>query len=520
VLQLKTPRKTLALLFLCLLAPSIWMMAAVPPLWRDSDGYHQLIEDPRLTTFWGFGPAYGYLAKIPVFLVGLVEHWVTGAPMFPALSDASIGALIFTQHLALALAACAFVCAVAQVFWVRLGVALAWASNPVFYTFAHSVGSESMSVIVVILFVTQSLRVMRARHESSWRQWLLFGIALLGCLLSRQINGLLIFLLPAASLLEWVSLRMAQSYGRGASSAVLRRLVLSLAIGIPTVVTNSALIQDLARKTKLRPHSRFGATFVWRLGFLTTMTPPDRQALLRAAANHAGSHDARRLLDLVELTCNDGSFTTAAFTERALILFPAEGPAGPWVRYDRAFNQMAFAFLLPPKRELIEAATTDFAAAAAMPVSDVSDYLFATTAYYFEHQDEMSRCAGLATFRYWDAETLKRLPRHFPYFHLWRGLNYHGGLLLWALGLAAFVVVAWRKNANVAGVAGFAIALVAVGAITVAANCLLTELLPRYGLPMWQLLLLSFFLLLANTAELLITPRGGEVRRAADRSEP
>ena len=110
----------------------------------------------------------------------------------------------------------------------------------------------------------------------------------------------------------------------------------------------------------------------------------------------------------------------------------------PWEKLDVALNQMAFAFLLPPTPEHLHAARADFVAALRMPVTDISDWLFDTTAYFFEHKDEMSACAGLVTFRDASAETINRIPSQHLYFRLWRGLTYNKALVIWSVSLLVF----------------------------------------------------------------------------------
>ena len=178
---------------------------------------------------------------------------------------------------------------------------------------------------------------------------------------------------------------------------------------------------------------------------------------------------------------------------------------------------MAYAFLLPPTPEHLQAARTDFITALEMPVTEISSVLFETTAYYFEHKDQMPACAELATFRGTSAETINQIPIQHVYFQLWKGLTYDKAFVIWFASLVAVVVVArWRK-VSVGPMIAFGIALTAIGLPMVASACLLTELIPRYVLPMWQLLLLSFCILAGGTADLLA--RGGAAAGSAPNSK-
>jgi hypothetical protein len=507
-------------LLLCLFAPSAWMIATIPPLWRDVDAYNQLTRDPLITTFWGHAPAYSYVAKVPLFLGEQVERWrgiVSASPEsgLSLLTDTGVGLLIILQHLALCGAAFYFILTISKFLWIRLALAAAWASNALFYTFAHCVGSETLSVIVLVLVVAKGFRLIRSRAEPRWTDWYLFAIGLCLCLLSRHVNLWLILLLPAAFLLSWafhrgffVSGDRIMGCRRRLGTRHLRQAVISLAIGIACVAIANSLTHRLARKSKLHPHSRIGYTFLWRLQFLKTQPPPARVALLQRVAARTHSKEARQLVTLLGQMHQEGIDPAArAFTQRAIpLLFPLETQV-PWGKLDLALNQMAFAFLLPPTPEHLHAARADFIATLKMPVTDISDWLFVTTAYFFEHKDEMSSCAGLVTFRDASAETINRIPFQHVYFHLWRGLTYNKVLVIWFINLLALAILARRKEANVAAICAYGIALVTVGLLIAVTNVLLSEFLPRYALPMWQLLLLSLHVFVGTTADLFATSR-------------
>ena len=140
-----------------------------------------------------------------------------------------------------------------------------------------------------------------------------------------------------------------------------------------------------------------------------------------------------------------------------------------------------------------------------MPITDITDHLFEMTTYFFQHRDEMPGCTGLVTFRDYNAETLMQLPSRFSYFHLWRRLTYNHASIIWIASLLTCIGVARRKNISVAPVIAFGVALAVTGTLMVAITCLLGEWLPRYALPMWQLLILSSYLFLGRIADLLLS---------------
>ena len=422
--------------------------------------------------------------------------------------------LIISQHLALGAASFYFISSISMFFWVRLALTLAWASNALFYTFAHCVGSETLSMIFVILLAAQAIRLMRAGREAHWIEWYIFAGALLGCILSRHLNLCLVALLPIALLLSWsqkrasgllASNKVRRDSLRGSATDYLRQATIAIAIGIACLAVAHFTVKGVAQKTRLHPHSRIGFTFLWRLRFLETLSPEARMALLQKAMARAHSVDARKLLTLLEQMQAEGVDLQnwKPFMERAIQLF-----GGPlhWEQLDAALNQMAFAFLIPPAPQLFDIGRTDFLAALKTPSTEVSSYLFDTTAYYFEHKSEMAACGNLATFRNTNADKIAALPAQHLYLHFWNGVNYNKAFVLWIIALIGFVLLSrWQRN-DASGTIALGITLPFLGLVMFASTCLLTDDQPRFRLPMWQLLLLSFFLLAGKAADLVIFP--------------
>lgn len=495
------------------------MIATVPPLWRDVDAYVQLTESPFLVTFWGHAPAYSYVAKIPLLAGEQWERWggnavANRAPdsSQPGLTDTGIWLLIVAQHLALASALFCFIRAVSHVFWVRLALALAWASNALFYTYAHCLGSETLGLILIVVLATKGLYLIQDRREPGWTDWYLIAGVLSLCIFSRDLNLGLIALLPAAFLLSWVWNRVSAFFTAGESergslrdlgSRYLRHAVVAMAIGIACIPLTSYLKKDLARKTRMHPHSRIGFTFLWRLNFLDNLSPEARAVLLRKVAARAHSSKAREIIALLEqMHAEKADMSSGPFMQRAILLF--NGPQ--WEELDRALNEIAFAFLLPPTPEHWQVTKNDLVYALTLPATEIASYLFATTAFYFEHKDQMPLATKLVTFRGTTADQITSIPSQHPYFRLWRGLGYNKVFVVWVLAFAAFVFTARRKGIELRTTAAYGIALTTVGLLICATACLLHECEPRFALSMWQMLLLSLYLLLGKTGDLLASP--------------
>lgn len=467
------------------------MIATIPPLWRDADAYVQLTQDPRVATFWGHAPAYCYVAKIPLF-VG--EQWerLRGqpapriVPSQPALTDSGIWLLIIAQHLALGIAAYRFITVISLLFPVRLALALVWASNALPYTFAHCLGSETLGLILLVFLVTKGFRLVTKTNEPGWKQWYGFAAILLLCILSRDLHLALVALLPLTFL---ISFRF-------------RKAVMAIAIGLGCILVAGSLKHDLVRKTKLHAHSRIGFTFLWRLHFLADLSPESRTALLQKIKARAPTERVRYLVTLLEQLHAESPDigTPKMFMDKAIGFF---GGDLNWEDLDRALNQMAFTFLWPPPPELLQAARNDFALAMRRSPTAISEYLFATTTYYFGNKDEIPDCGRLVTFRGdMSPEKIMQLWLH-PYFHLWRGVSYLSALGVWLLVLLLLLVLAKHKQNQAGAFLAYAVPLLMAGLAQFVASCLLHDYEPRFSHPLWLFLVCSLFVLVAGVTRIL-----------------
>ena len=98
---------TLLLLSL-LVAPSIWMLSVLPPLWRDIDAYIQVTQPPGVQTILQYGPLYCLVARIPLYFGYAMDSLKAGNPvspvaflLHPTLTDSGVLALLLSQHVAL-----------------------------------------------------------------------------------------------------------------------------------------------------------------------------------------------------------------------------------------------------------------------------------------------------------------------------------------------------------------------------------------------------------------------------------
>jgi hypothetical protein len=516
-------------LFGVLLAPSIWMLSVIPPLLRDVDAYVQVTQPPGPGTILQWGPLYCFAARIPLYCGYAIDCVRAGAPfptpaffIHPIQTDSGVFALLLSQHLALCSAAFYLIAMASRLFWVRLILAVAWVANPLFYTFAHCVGSETLGLILLLVVGATGLKIMRHRRNVPGKEWLLLGILMWLSILTRHINATLAGLLPLTFFLlsayRLIMIPFARSQllrrrQRLRARRALQKASLAVAVGISCIVLANVTLRELCRAVQIPYHSTIGFTFLFRLKFLAGLPVEKRNQLLDKVAKNTDSADVKKLISLLRDAFPDQTpnWDVMAFKKKAEeSLFPRQTDPREEKFYP-VLNRTAQTFLYPPEKIFLHAVASDFKRSQEVTIPSVERQLFVATAFYFSHSEIMPDCASLRTFRdKTSAEVMDIFKKH-RYFQHPKNFSYGVLVFLWCVNLALLAVLAMTRKEEVAAVSFYAAALTLFGLFMMLANCVLNVFQPRYTLPMWELTIISVSILWAKTIEYVVAR--GQQRR-------
>lgn len=489
-----------------LFVPSAWMLGTITPLWKDIDAYAQVTAPPGELTILLYCPAYCFLARVPLYLGYVFQCLrsggaIPGAAFFaqPLLTDSGVFLLLLVQHVALAVSAALLIISATRSLWARFALAILWAGNPIFYIWAQTVGTEALSLILLLLVATIGLRIAQERRRVSTGKWILFGVLFALSMLTRHINAVLGALLPVTFLLaagaRFLAPRGRIRWSRMRARLDLRKAALATVVGLICIACTAVTMRLLSRAADIPYHSTAGRTFMFRLGFLGALSADERAEVVAHAVAVSRSENMRILLDAFR----NGPAAPAKLDIPSL-LGEARAKLPPAAladdNYDRLFDQTAWTFLSSPSRLFLHAVGRDFGKSQASTMSDVVASPFVHTVFYFAHPGWMPGLVDLATFRKHDAASIYRQIESHRFLRGWRNVSYLKLLLGWLVLTAVFVYLSGRRIA----VAAYAVSLTLVGLLMMAASCLLTEYQSRFTLPMWQLLIVSAFVLMGTAA--------------------
>ena len=530
-----------AILAAVILTPSIWMLSLIPPLWRGVDAYVQVTQPPGPGTILQWGPLYCFVARIPLYFGYAIECVRAGAPfptpvffIHPILTDSGVFLLLLSQHVALCSVAFYFIAVTTRLLWVRLILAVLWGVNPLFYTFAHCVGSETLSMILVLLVGATGLRMIRHPRKIPRKEWLLFGILVWLCILTRHINATLAGLLSLTFFLlsayRLIMIRFARSqllrrWQRLRARQALQKATFAVAVGISCIVLANVSLRGLCYAVQIPYHSTVGFTFLFRLKFLAGLPVEERNQLLDKVTKNTGSTDVKKLISLLRNAFPDETpnWDVMAFRKKAQAsLFPPQTDPREEKFYP-VLNRTAQAFLYPPEKIFLSVVATDFKRSQEATIPTVVRQLFADTTRYFSHPELVPDQAALFTFRDKSSAQIMAIFKKHSYFHHPKNFGYNAFLFFWCVNLALLAVVAKVWTKELAAVSSYAAALTLVGLFMMLANCFLNVFQPRYTLPMWELTVVSLSILFGETVGYLFSPPCrlfGGLNGQAKRAEP
>jgi hypothetical protein len=505
---------TLALLMI-LFARSAWMLATIPPLWKDIDAYGQVTGLPNPTTILLYGPAYGFLARIPLYIGYAYDCLRAGGslPSFaffaqPTLTDSGVFALLLIQHLALCVASSLLIMSATPFFIARVIFAIFWASIPIYYVWAHCVGTESLSLILLLVIATVGLRIVKAPRRVPVRRWLVFGILFTVSMLTRHINGVLGALLPlsfgVAAVFRFIVAWRQKSPQRSRCTRMrglrdFRHALFAIAVGLVCIAASSLTMRLLSRAAAIPYHSTVGFTFMFRLRFFASLTPAERDEVVKRAVPTSQSEEMRILLDVFRsVPYGTVKLDVMSLLLQARALLPPDALRDD--NFDRLLNQTVRAFLVSPSGPFLRAAAADFAKSQASTLAQVIASPFVHTAFFFTNAEWMPGCASLLTFRENNAAKILGLLKAHSYLKGWRKFSYRKLLLVWLVLLLVFV---YFGRARSIAISSYAAALTLAGLLMMIANCLLNEYQSRYTLPMWELLIVSATIVAGAATKLL-----------------
>jgi len=521
-----------AVLVAILVAPSVWMLSVIPPLWRNVDAYFQVTEPPGPTTILQWGPLYCFVARIPLYFGYGIDCIRAGVPfpapaffIHPILTDSGMFLMLLSQHVALCSVAFYLIVLVSRLFLVRLTLAVVWAANPLFYTFAHCVGSETLGMILLLLVGARGLRIMRHPRKVPGKEWLLFGILVWLCILTRHINATLAGLIPLAFfllsthrliLIPFTRSRLLGRWRRLQATQALQKATLAIAVGISCIVLANVSARGLCHAVQIPYHSTVGFTFLFRLKFLAGLPAERRNQLLDKVAKNTDSADVKKIISLLRdaFPNETRNWDVMAFKNKvqASLFPPQRDPREE--KFYLALNLTLQAFLYPPEWIFLSAIAIDFKRSQEVTIPSVVRQLFDSTTRYFSYPEMMPDQATLLTFRDKSTAHIMAIFKKHSYFHHPKNFSYSAFLFSWCVNLALLVVLAKMRKGEVAAVSSYAVALTLVGLFMMLANCVLNVFQPRYTLPMWELTIVSATVLFGKTIERLFSSARQSARSA------
>jgi hypothetical protein len=513
-------------LLLILSAPSLYIFLNLPPLWRDTDAFNEIVSTFAPMGIIHYLPGYCFGGRLIVFTGGIVAGLLGGHGMphlsinAPPLTDAGICTLIVAQHLFLVLSLFYAVRTLSDHFPMRVFFAVVFALTPWLYVYANCIGSEGFSNPLVYLIGAFGWDCLRAPKLNKRKILIYFGL-LLAAALTRQINVLLVAGLPIALLplagKELILRGAAASLTNGQSRfRYTRKFLIFVVIGLSAIGTSLLVQQTMCWIFRVPFRSTFGETFLYRLSYLEGLPQQERTAILGRISTKLGDPVVTEALDSLNRSLNQGDnwanmFLYYKIDEILVRTGLHEKQLRTW-QVHLKLDRIANCVLLSGEPHFLEVVWTSFVVSPFFTQTDLASAPFELTDWL---QKQLSypiyeRLRGLTTFQH--AEGYYNVAwQRIPYVHLFERvpmLEMACITIAIALVFAGLALIgAFRDPVTEAG-ASYATGMIVVGLLVSFATCFSTYLQARLYLPLYSLFQMGMLLAVSLATNILLERMG------------
>jgi len=482
--------------------PSVWFFAKIPVLWNYMDGFLQVSTKPSAANLLVWPPLYCFGARFPMLIGYLIGGGTAeGAVRYfshPVLTNSAILTLIITQHLAFLGASLVFIRTISRKALVQIVLALIFSSFSSLYATVHTVGSESGSVILILLIAAFSVEIARS-SQLNFRRWLSLCGILFAAVLTRHINAVMLLLpVVAAALPRLKDGRVALEACRRAAS----RALLAVAAGITALVLAHSVVWLWCLRAKVDYRSMVGLTFLARIDQFRN-APGRFSEFVDEMVNHLSDPVLVETLQRLK-RANEADKVGPDFISEAKATIEEVSSAhglssnAPSFRtlMDEKFNALMRATLLAQPASFRQAVASDWLEGQNWLCGFFTHCSIGGTAIDWDN-DPLSRkmqpLHGLATFSNFSFADLQGLAKNFA------GPFLADGIPVWYLALAICIlslvatilrVPAWNT--------AIAVSMFVVGELIYLLSCSVAGQICRYGIPLLELVMCAALTLVAG----------------------
>jgi hypothetical protein len=492
--------------------PSIWFFAKIPVLWNYMDGFLQISTKPGPANLLVWPPLYCFGARFPMLIGYLIGGGTAeGAVRYfshPVLTNSAVLTLIITQHLAFLGASLVFIRTISKKTFVQIVLALIFSSFSFLYATVHTVGSESGSVILILLIAAFSVEIARS-GQLNFRRWFFLSGLLCASVLTRHINAVMLLLpVVAAALPRFNDGKSALEACRSAAS----RALVAVAAGITALVLAHSIVWLWCLHAKIDYHSMVGLTFLARIDQFRN-APGRFSEYVDEMVNHLSdpvlAETLQRLKHANEAQKAGTDFISEAKATIAEVL-SAHGlsSSAPSFRTlgDEKFNALMKATLLAQPASFRQAVASDWLEGQNWLCGFFTHCSISGTAIDWDNDPlarKMQPLHGLATFSNFSFADLNGLAKTFA------GPFLADGIAVWHLALAVCIlsvvagilhVPAWNTVT--------AVSMLVVGELIYLLSCCVAGQICRYGIPFVELVMCAALTQVAGILDVLLDRRG------------